>query len=115
MRLLFDQNISHRILRLLPEQYKDSTSVKQEGLLNSSDIDIWEFARINNFIIVTQDSDFNDTNSLHGFPPKVIWIRTGNMRTQAIATILSDYSSDIKAFTIDDNYGCFEIIRIKSS
>ncbi|SHE69260.1 hypothetical protein SAMN05444274_102123 [Mariniphaga anaerophila] len=77
MRFLFDQNISHRILKLLPENYSGSTTVKQEGLTNSPDKEIWEFAKTNKFIIVTQDSDFNDINSLYGFPPKIIWIRTG--------------------------------------
>lgn len=78
MKLLFDQNISFRILNSLPEKYKGSTTIKHEGLMNALDIDIWRFAKENGFIIVTQDSDFNDLNSLYGFPPKVIWIRTGN-------------------------------------
>ena len=69
MRFLFDQNIFHKILAILPEQFSDSSSVKKEGLINSTDREIWEFAKRNNFIIVTQDSDFNDLNLLLGFPP----------------------------------------------
>ncbi len=34
MRFLFDQNISHRILQLLPGQFSGSTSVKQEGRMS---------------------------------------------------------------------------------
>ena len=89
MRFLFDQNISHRILKLLPDEYSNSTTVKNEGLINASDREIWEFAKNNNYIIVTQDSDFNDLNSLFGFPPKIIWIRTGNIKTQSIVDILN--------------------------
>ena len=74
MRFLFDQNISHRILAMLPEKFSDSSSIKKEGLINSTDREIWDFAKKNNFIIVTQDSDFNDLNLLLGFPPKIIWI-----------------------------------------
>ena len=81
MRLLFDQNISHRILKLLSPQFLESSTVKAEGLINASDLEILEFAKHNNFTIVTQDSDFNDLNILKGFPPKVIWIRTGNIST----------------------------------
>jgi predicted nuclease of predicted toxin-antitoxin system len=81
MKFLFDQNISHRILEKLPEQFKESTSVKREGLINASDLTIWEFAKRENFIIVTQDSDFNDLTALNGFPPKIIWIRSGNLMT----------------------------------
>lgn len=113
MRFLFDQNISHRILRLIPKGYSDATSVKNEGLINASDREIWEYAKNNDYIIVAQDSDFNDLNSLLGFPPKIIWIRTGNFKTQLIVDILVDYSFEIAKFLKDSKYGCFEIFRLK--
>ncbi len=115
MRFLFDQNISHRILKLIPEKYSSSTSVKQEGLINSSDRNIWEFSRLNNYTIVTQDSDFNDLNSLLGFPPKIIWIRTGNLKTQTIVDILTNYADEINNFMGDDSFGCFEIFSLKKN
>ncbi len=113
MTFLFDQNISHRILKLLPETYQSSSTVKQEGLLNSTDKEVWDFAKKNNFIIVTQDSDFNDLNSLFGFPPKIIWIRTGNIKTSQLAKILIDYASEIDSFIANSKYGCFEIFSLK--
>jgi len=112
MRFLFDQNISHRILKLIPPKYTNSTTVKKEGLINALDKEIWEFAKLNDYIIVTQDSDFNDLNTLFGFPPKIIWIRTGNLKTQAIVDILINYSVEIKKFNKDKYYGCFEIFRL---
>lgn len=72
MRFLFDQNISHRILRQLPKQLDQSTHVKQKGLINAQDRQVWEYVKQYDYIIVTQDSDFNDLNSLFGFPPKII-------------------------------------------
>lgn len=113
MKLLFDQNISHRILELLPELFIGSTSVKKEGLMNAPDRQIWDFARLKDYIIVTQDSDFNDLNSLYGFPPKIIWIRSGNLRTKDIVKILLDHIEDLEKFSRNDNLGCFEIIRFK--
>lgn len=114
MRFLFDQNISHRILKLIPDKYSDSTTVKKEGLINASDKEIWEHAKSNNYLIVTQDSDFNDLNLLYGFPPKIIWIRTGNLKTQSIVDILIDYFVELDKFINDPNYGCFEIFKVKS-
>lgn len=114
MKLLFDQNISFRILNFLPEKYEGSTTVKHEDLINALDVDIWKFAKENGFTIVTQDSDFNDLNFLYGFPPKIIWIRTGNLKTQTIADILIDYSEEIEKFIHEDTLGCFEIIKLKS-
>ena len=113
MKFLFDQNISQRILKVLPDNYVGSSHVKNEGLINAPDKQIWEFAKKNNFIIVTQDSDFNELNSLLGFPPKIIWIRTGNLKTEAIIKILIDNYLDILKFIEDENYGCYEIMRIK--
>ncbi len=114
MRFLFDQNISHRVLKLLPEEHTGSTTVKKEGLINAPDRQIWEYAKKSDFIIVTQDSDFNDLTSLFGFPPKIIWIRTGNLRTKAIVNILIDYSQEIETFIKSNKYGCFEILKLRN-
>jgi predicted nuclease of predicted toxin-antitoxin system len=113
MRLLFDQNISHRILKVLSERFLGSSSVKNENLINSLDKAIWEFAKESNYTIVTQDSDFNDLNLLNGFPPKVIWIRAGNIKTDELAKILEDHFYELEEFEKNSNYGCFEIIAIK--
>jgi predicted nuclease of predicted toxin-antitoxin system len=109
MRLLFDQNISFRILKLNPNLFNESSSVKKEGLINSSDREIWEFAKKNHYTIVTQDSDFNDLNLLFGFPPKIIWIRSGNLSTQNFADLIAEYNFEISRFVGDENFGCFEI------
>ena len=80
MKLLFDQNISFRILNKHPDSFSDSSHVNAEGLMKASDPEIWEYAKHNEFTIVSQDSDFNDINLIKGFPPKIIWIKTGNSR-----------------------------------
>lgn len=112
MKLLFDQNISHRILKLLPMHFEGSTSVKSVGLVNASDREIWSFAKKNNYIIVSQDSDFNDLNSLYGFPPKIIWIRAGNLKTSAILEILLNHVDALHQFGVDQTYGCFQIFML---
>jgi len=112
MRLLFDQNISFRIMNVLPEKFIGSSHVKKEGLINATDKQIWDFAKNNEYTIVTQDSDFNDLNILKGFPPKIIWIRTGNIKTMALQNILLDYYDELDSFVNDSGFGCFEILRI---
>lgn len=111
MKYLFDQNISHRILSMLPAAYQYSSSVKKEKLIDYSDYQIWDFARENEFIIVTQDADFNDLAMLNGFPPKVIWIRVGNLKTIQIYHLLIRHEAAIQDFIQDPNYACFEIIH----
>jgi predicted nuclease of predicted toxin-antitoxin system len=97
----------------MPQNYSESTSIKKENLLNALDREIWEYAKKNQYTIVTQDSDFNNLNILFGFPPKIIWIRTGNLSTSSIVGILVSYKGEIKEFTEDKNYGCFEILKLK--
>ena len=84
MKLLFDQNISFRILKYVPSEIMAS-HVKNEGLINAQDFEIWKFAKSNDYTIVTQDSDFNDLFLINGFPPKIIWFKTGNIKTIDIA------------------------------
>ena len=113
MKLLFDQNISFRILRYLPQSFNDSSHIKLEGLINATDRKIWSFAKRKDYTIVTQDADFSDLNSLYGFPPKIIWIRVGNIETASVAKLISDYYYEIEAFLNNTDHGCFEIIHLK--
>jgi predicted nuclease of predicted toxin-antitoxin system len=112
MKLLFDQNISYRILKLLPDSFEGSSTVKKENLINHLDFSIWKFALANNFTIVTQDSDFNDLNAIHGFPPKIIWLRMGNLTTEDIVMVLVNHEAQLEKFINDNSYGCFEFQSI---
>ena len=108
MNLLFDQNISFRLLKKIKDFYPNAKQVKELGLENASDIEIFNFAKSNDFTIVTFDSDFFDLNTLYGFPPKIIWIRTGNTTTQNLEIILKEKFELIELF-ISEDYGCLEI------
>ena len=44
MRLLFDQNLSPRLLAILADLYGGSTHVKNEGLEAADDDTVWEYA-----------------------------------------------------------------------
>ena len=70
MKLLFDQNISFRLLNQISDDFPDTLQVKEAGFENSSDSEIWEYARKHNFTIVTFDSDFYDLSVIKGFLPK---------------------------------------------
>lgn len=110
MRLLFDQNISAKITRLLKEGFPDCSQVTLEGLYNAKDIEIWEWARNNKSCIVTFDSDFLNILTLKGFPPKILLLRIGNRRTKDIAEILTERKEVINNFLSDPTIGCLEIL-----
>ncbi|MCD6544686.1 MAG: DUF5615 family PIN-like protein [Flavobacteriaceae bacterium] len=109
MNLLFDQNISYRLIKKISDILPDSKQVKELGLENATDIEIFNYAKNNDYSIVTFDSDFCDLNIINGFPPKIIWIRTGNSTTKNLELIIQQKYTVIKLFLTDDN-GCLEIL-----
>ena len=70
---------------------------------------IWEYAKMNGFILVSQDVDFADMATLYGPPPKVIWLRCGNQPTNAIEKRLRDHADSIAVFSKDAFAACWEI------
>lgn len=70
---------------------------------------IWHFAKANNYAILTFDEDFSELQNIYNYPPKIIWLRTGNASTNEIATILIRMQNDIALFIEDEDLGIYEI------
>ena len=85
MKLLFDQNISHRIKKLLEADFPACDQIRSLKLENRSDREIWTFAGKNGYVIVAFGADFYEFSNLYGHPPKIIWLRFGNNTTSGIA------------------------------
>jgi len=112
MKLLLDQNISFRITSKIQDLFPGSKQVRDLGLENSKDSFLWNYAKENNYCIVTFDGDFYDLGLIKGSSPKVIWLRLGNTSTQNVETILRKNYDLIKTFLSDPAYieiGCLEI------
>jgi predicted nuclease of predicted toxin-antitoxin system len=101
MRLLFDQNLSPRLVTRLADLFPTSTHVASEGLDCALDEEVWEHARRHDFMIVTKDADFGDLSILRGVPPKVLWLRLGNCTTQEMEALLRERHEAIVAFADD--------------
>jgi len=112
MRLLFDQNISFRVIKGIQDLFPLAKQVRELGLENYSDRSIWDFAKKENFTIVTFDSDFFDLNLILGTPPKIIWLRIGNATTEDIIQLFRQNVELIKEFLVNPDFsqlGCLEI------
>jgi predicted nuclease of predicted toxin-antitoxin system len=72
VKLLFDENLSRRLVDRLADLFPGST---HEGLLQTPDIDVWNWAKANGFSIATADADFYELATAFGPPPKVVWLR----------------------------------------
>ena len=88
MKLLLDENLSDRIVPRIVDLYPDSQHVKTISLTNTDDAIIWEYAKTNDFVIVSKDADFHQLSLLYGHPPKFIYLRIGNSSTSTIVYIL---------------------------
>jgi predicted nuclease of predicted toxin-antitoxin system len=97
------------LVKKLEQKFPGTVHVSKAGLLNKTDIEIWEYARKENFIIVTFDSDFYDFSLTKGQPPKLIWIRSGNTTTNNIDRLLNEKADQISTFVNDPIIGCLEI------
>jgi predicted nuclease of predicted toxin-antitoxin system len=102
MKLLFDQNLSARLVRRLADIYANSIHVREIGLRDADDSAIWDYARLNGFAIVSKDSDFQQRSLLYGSPPKFIWLRVGNCPVKTIEDLLRKHSVAIHTFGLDD-------------
>jgi predicted nuclease of predicted toxin-antitoxin system len=103
--LLFDQNISPRLVDRLADIYPDSVHVSTLGMGNAMDSEIWQYAHDHDYVIVTKDADFSELGVVRGFPPKIIWIRRGNCSTQEIESILRENYAAIKTLSDDNETG----------
>jgi predicted nuclease of predicted toxin-antitoxin system len=112
VKLLFDQNISFRIVKKVEDILPFSSQVRLLGLENTRDAEIWEYAKSNNFTIVTFDTDFYDLSLIKGTPPKIIWLRIGNTSTISLIECLRLNLGLIREFIQNDDYknlACLEI------
>ena len=112
MRLLLDQNISYRVVKGLLKSFPEITQVKELGLENASDLEIWNYAKKYKYTIVTFDADFYDLALLKGIPPKIIWLRTGNTSTKNIIKLIIDNHFIITEFITNKEYKDVDCIEI---
>ena len=101
MKLLFDQNLSHRLVGLLVAEFPGSQHIRDAGLARAPDLVVWAHAASQGLVIVSKDTDFQQRALLLGPPPKVVWLRLGNCSTAAVATLLRSRQADLLAFEAD--------------
>ncbi|QQR85245.1 MAG: DUF5615 family PIN-like protein [Flavobacteriales bacterium] len=110
--LLFDQNISFRIVKLLRTSFPGCAHVSDRKLKGAPDRSIWKFAETTGSCIVTFDRDFEDLAALKGPPPKVVLLCTGNTGTLELAHLLRKHEASIKHFLHDQEMRSVSVLRI---
>lgn len=101
MKLLFDHNLSHKLVDRLADVYPESTQTRLLGFARAADPEIWFHARTHDFVIVSKDNDFAELAVLRGAPPKVVWLRLGNCSSAAVEQLLRRNAALIAEFAAD--------------
>jgi predicted nuclease of predicted toxin-antitoxin system len=58
MKLLFDHNLSYKLVQRLADIFPDSTQTRLLNFSTANDLAIWNYAKENSFVILTLDKDF---------------------------------------------------------
>jgi len=106
VKLLFDENLSPRLVEALKDVHPNSVHVHDCGLGSAGDDAVWQYAKDHGFTIVSKDSDVQERSVLRGFPPKVMWLRATNCTTEDVAKLLRSGQPVVSRFINEDKESC---------
>src|SRR5437870_1373277 len=98
MKLLFDNNLSHKLCDRLRDLFPGSTQTRLVDFETAPDLTIWEYAKANGLVVVTLDKDFADIALMRGVPPQIIWLRCGNSSVATVEELLRKNFPEIEKF-----------------
>jgi predicted nuclease of predicted toxin-antitoxin system len=109
LKLLFDRNLSRKLVTRLADIFPNASHVQLHGLAEKTDTEVWDFAKLNDFCIVTQDADFTERSRLYTSPPKVVWLRCGNAPTHQVETLIRSGQEAIQELLSNSNLHCLDL------
>ena len=102
-------NLSRKLVTSLADIFPNASHVQLQGLAEKTDTEIWDFAKLNDFCIVTQDADFTERSRLYSSPPKVVWLRCGNAPTNQVETLIRYGQEAIQELLSNSSIHCLEL------
>lgn len=91
MKLWVDAQLSPRTARWINEHFPAVTAspLRDLGLRDAADEEIFAAARTAGAIVMTKDSDFVRLQEQLGSPPQILWLTCGNTSEAALQQILT--------------------------
>lgn len=85
MKIWLDAQLSPEMAEWITERFGyETVAVRDLGLRDASDVEIFKAAKQADVILITKDSDFSQLIQRLGSPPRVIWLRCGNTSNQSL-------------------------------
>lgn len=90
MNIWIDAQLPPTLARWISDNFDvETTALRDLGLRDAKDIEIFEAARVANVVIVTKDSDFIDLVCRLGTPPQILWLTCGNVTNRNLRQLLT--------------------------
>jgi len=116
VKFVVDAQLPPALARALFEAGQDARAVREIGLRESEDSDIWEYAQAHECGIMTKDQDFADRSISSRASPVIVWLRIANTSNSALLAWLlplwpeitnriesGDRLVEVRAFGVKDN------------
>ena len=107
MKLLIDQNLSPKLAVRLADLFPGSAHDQSFAHDCADDEQVWEYARIHGFAIVTKDADYDSLGVIKGHPPKIVWLLLGNCTTAEVEGAFRARANELETFDQDASTGTF--------
>lgn len=85
IRIIIDENLPATLATKLGCPCMHATELGAQPI----DRQLWDYGRREGWTLLTKDANFFEQLALEGAPPKVIWVRTGNLRRLEIESLLT--------------------------
>ena len=84
MKFIIDQHLPPALARFLQSEGHNAEHVRELGLKEADDQIIWSRAISNGQVVVGKDEDFWYLAMAPGSTGRLVWVRNGNSRKQAL-------------------------------
>ncbi|MEQ8538190.1 MAG: DUF5615 family PIN-like protein [Coleofasciculus sp. D1-CHI-01] len=89
MKIWIDAQLPPTLANWLTETFGlDGSALRDLGLRDAQDIEIFAAARAENVVLITKDSDFIDLVCRLGSPPQILWLTCGNVTNRNLRQLL---------------------------
>jgi predicted nuclease of predicted toxin-antitoxin system len=110
VKLLLDENLSWRMIKQLQPFFAAVVHVSELKISQpADDISIWNYAKQNDFTIISKDDDFEKIVLLRKAPPKLIYLKTFNLSTKGLVDLIIENKEKLVEFITTDDNDIFEM------
>jgi predicted nuclease of predicted toxin-antitoxin system len=90
VKVWLDAQISPAMAPWMVSKFRiETTALRDLGLRDSNDEEIFFAARAADAVVMTKDVDFVELLLRHGPPPRVLWLTTGNTSNARLRQLLT--------------------------